>query len=487
MQQMKRPVSLFRCLLAAGALVVLAAMGVPGAGAQGALDDSTAWQRLGDARQEVSALGFSGDRDAPTVWAGDSGIFRLDSVNGTWLRIAVLPSHSPFLFLNDPFDSFEPDTVFLAGGRLSRSVDSGETFTLIQSPAGGHDGLISPQGALGRFSSDSPYSHRLVSGDWPSVVYSDDGGDSWTRTDASPTHESFRLHAFRSGRVLSVGFYGAALSRDGGQTFAAVPALYDTTRIGFDLTELVMLDGFVTGQPGDSEEGRVLVFGTQAGRPGTHVWASDDEGDTWAEIHAFEYGGIWSVATAVPEAEAGAPGWAVAVEPSPGRVFATIDGGETWVRIGRVPNVGEGSDGTLTRARAGEIGPDGRLYVGTTRTGPKESWSYRSRARVAEVIRFATAGEESSPEAVPGFTLTIHPNPAGSHTEVVLRLGAGARPTEAAVTVHDAQGREVAHLGGAVAGERVFLLDTSGLASGVYVVRAATGTEAATAAFTIAR
>ena len=391
-------------------------------------------------------------------------------------------------FLSDPFDEVSPDTLF-AGRGLYRSVDSGESFTRIESPAGegGDGGIIASDGALDRFPPDSPYPRRLVSGDAPSAVYSDDGGDSWTRAEASPFLSPFRLHAFRSGRVLSVGFYGAALSRDGGQTFAAVPALYDTTRIGFDLTELVVLDGFVTGEPGDSSEGRVLVFGTEAGRPGTHVWASDDEGDTWTEIHQFEYGGTWSALAAAPTAVGGAPGWAVAAEKFPDRVFATVDGGETWVRIGRVPYAGENSDGSLTLVETLEVGPDGRLYVGTVRTGPKESWSYRSRARVAEVIRFATAGEESSPEAVPEFTLTIHPNPAGSSTEVVVRLGAGAGPTEVVVTVTDTQGREVARLGGAVVGERVWRLDTSGWASGVYVVRVAAGAEAAAATLTVAR
>ncbi|MEM1117829.1 MAG: T9SS type A sorting domain-containing protein [Bacteroidota bacterium] len=373
-----------------------------------------------------------------------------------------------------------------AGGALYRSLDGGDTFTVIETSAGGGDGLIGSNGALDRFPADSPYPLRLVSGDSPSVVYSDDGGDSWTRAETAPQHQAFRLHTFRSGRVLSVGFFGAALSTDGGVTFSHIPALYDTTRVAFDLTELVVLDGFVTGEPGDSEEGRVLVIGTEAGRPGTHVWASDDEGDSWRQVHQFEWGGTWNSAAAVPEAEAGEPGWAVAAE-DPGRVFATVDGGETWVRIGAVPGAGESPPGGgYVRVQTMEVGPDGRLYAGTSRSGPEESWSYRSRERIAEVIRFATAADEVVPGAG-SLGLTVQPNPSSSTTEVVVRLGAGAPPTEAVVTVTDVRGREVARLGGGVAGAAAFRLETSGWASGVYVVRVTAGTEAATATLTVAR
>ena len=51
-------------------LLVLALTLGASADAQGALDDTTAWEPLGDARQQISAFGFSGDRDAPTVWKG---------------------------------------------------------------------------------------------------------------------------------------------------------------------------------------------------------------------------------------------------------------------------------------------------------------------------------------------------------------------------------------------------------------------------------
>ena len=330
-------------------LLVLALTLGASANAQGALDDTTAWEPLGDARQQLQAFTFSGDPDQPTIWGGDSGVYRLDQIDGAWEQVFFFPQGGPMLFLGDPFGEPPPDTLFVGRG-LYRSVDGGETFDRVESPAGGSDGRISPGGALDQFPPDSPYPGRLVSGDPPTTVYSDDGGDTWTRAETTPYFQAFRLHTFRSGRVVAAGFYGAILSRDGGQTYEPVPALYDTTQISFDLTEMLMLDGFVTGRPGDSEEGRLLVVGTQAGRPSTYVWASDDEGETWREIHAFEYSGSLSI-TDLPTSERGGPGWAVASDAFAGRVWATTDGGETWRRIGKVPGVG--SNDTVSEVGGG--------------------------------------------------------------------------------------------------------------------------------------
>ena len=463
-------------------LLVLALTLGASANAQGALDDTTAWEPLGDARQQLQAFTFSGDPDHPTIWGGDSGVYRLDQIDGAWEQVFFFPQGGPMLFLGDPFGEPPPDTLFVGRG-LYRSVDGGETFDRVESPAGGSDGRISPGGALDQFPPDSPYPGRLVSGHSPATVYSDDGGDTWTRTETSPRLQTFRLHTFRSGRVVAAGFYGAVLSRDGGQTYAPVPALYDTTQISFDLTEMLMLDGFVTGRPGDSTEGRLLIIGTQAGRPSTYAWASDDEGETWREVHAFEYGGTWTALTAVPSEVSGGPGWAAAADPFPGRVWATTDGGETWTQIGRVPGVMVHSDGHTTYAETVETGPDGRLYAGTVRSGNKASWSYRSRGRVAEAMQ--PVAREAEPEAPASVAVSVWPNPTGGAVTVALSL---ASPQAVRVSVVDALGREVAvlHDGAARDGQR-FGIDTEGWPVGAYSVRVVTEAGTASAGLTVAR
>ena len=459
-------------------LLVLALTLGASADAQGALDDTTAWEPLGDARQQLQAFTFSGDPDRPTIWGGDSGVYRLDQIDGAWEQVFLFPQGGPMLFLGDPFGETPPDTL-LVGRGLYRSVDGGETFDRVESPAGGSDGRISPGGALDQFPPDSPYPGRLVSGDPPTTVYSDDGGDTWTRAETTPYFQAFRLHTFRSGRVVAAGFYGAVLSRDGGQTYEPVPALYDTTRIGFDLTEMLMLDGFVTGRPGESGEGRLLVVGTQAGRPSTYVWASDDEGETWREIHAFEYSGSLSI-TDLPALEGGGPGWAVASDAFAGRVWATTDGGETWRRIGKVPGVGSND----TVSEVVEVGPDGRLYAGTVRIGNLASWSYRSRGRVAEAMQpVASESEPATPPA--SVAVSVWPNPTGGRVTVALSLAA---PQVVRVSVVDALGREVAvvHDGAATDGQRL-RLDTEGWPVGAYSVRVVTEAGQASAGLTVVR
>ena len=455
-----------------------------GAAAQGALDDTTAWEPLGDARQQVSALAFSGDRDEPTIWNGHTGISRLDQIDGAWQEVYRRPQDGPILFLGDPFDESGPDTLF-AGGSLFRSIDGGQTFDEViepPKPDGTRRTRIGSRGALDQFPTDSPYPGRLVSGESPATVYSDDGGDTWTRTETSPFLQTFRLHTFRSGRVVAAGFYGAVLSRDGGQSYDAIPALYDTTQISFDLTEMLMLDGFVTGRPGDSTEGRLLVVGSQAGRPDYHVWATDDEGETWREVHAFQYAATASI-TAVPAEVGGGPGWAIAADSYPSRLWATTDGGETWTYIGRVPGVMTHPDGHYTHVNVVAAGPDGRLYAGTSRSGNKASWSYRSRGRVAEVMQ--PVARESEAEAPASVSVSVWPNPTGGAVTVGLSL---ASSQAVRVSVVDALGREVAVVdeGAATDGQRL-VLDTEGWPVGTYMVRVVTEAGTVSTGLTVAR
>ena len=472
----------FRPLL----VTALALVTAPGAAAQGALDDTTAWEPLGDARQQLRALAFSGDPDAPTVWAGDAGIYRLGQIDGAWEEVFRRPQGGPILFLGDPFDEVGPDTLFV-GSSLYRSVDGGQTFEGVIEPplpGGGRRTRINSGGALDQFPPGSPYPGRLVAGDGRETVYSDDGGDTWARSAPSVEYYAFRLHTFRSGRVVAAGFYGAVLSRDGGQTYEAIPALYGPgSSPGFDLTGMVMLDGFVTGQPGDSDEGRLIIIGTQAGRPSTYAWGSDDEGETWRELHAFEFGGTSFSITDVPASEGGGPGWAVAADSRPGRVFATTDGGETWRQIGRVPGIGSNADGGTTLGQTVEVGPDGRLYAGTARSGNLASWSYRSRGRVADLMGLVSSERER--EAPASVAVSVWPNPSGGAVTVAVAL---AEPQAVRLSVADALGREVAVVwdGPATDGQRV-AVETGGWPVGAYVVRVTTASGSASAGLTVAR
>lgn len=471
--------------LAASALVALAAGAAVPSQAQVVPTDTLGWEHIGPVKLfGVESVAFSGTPEALTIWVSmGSDVRKLEPLGTAWQVLWNASANGPL-----HLDLFAPplDTLY-SGTVLNRSLDGGRTFHRVTSPAAADPTYIGGSGTLGRIPRGAPFAGRLVAGDGFSLLYSDDGGDTWARTASSPNHVSFQVHGFRSGRVLSAGFYGATLSDDGAQSFRAVPDLYETAFVGFDLTHLAVLDGFVTGRAGDSAEGRVLIGGTQARQPFNLAWASDNEGSTWRVVGRFsaEDGG-WIGLDAVPASVGGGPGWAIATM-NYGRMYATTDGGETWTPFGKVPKArvgGNSPPAILVSATA--VGPDGRFYTGLTRPGQEKIWQWKTQERVSDMIRRAVASESSPAPEAPHLGVSVRPNPAGGRAEVVLTL-AEAQPVR--VSVFDVQGREVAVLfdGSAAVGERRLGVDTSGWPAGIYVVRASTGTQSASARLVVAR
>ncbi|GAB5535161.1 MAG: hypothetical protein Rubg2KO_14100 [Rubricoccaceae bacterium] len=452
---------------------MLAALVVsPAVQAQYALSDSSEWEHLGAHRQQLLAFGFSGSPDNLVVWAMDTGIYRLsDTPDGDWQRLGIRPSGGGALMIGS-----SPDTL-IAGDALYRSIDGGETFVQLSTLPNSDGERIDSDGAISRFSPDSPYPYRLVAGDWPNLQYSDDGGDTWTRPEASPTHGPKDVYAFTSGRVLSAGFYGAALSLDGARTFEAIPELYNPDQVSFNLRSMMVLPGFVTGQPGDSGEGRVLISGSEQGQAGTLLWSTDDEGDSWREVARYPtFCSPGFMMSPVSPEVGGEVGWAIGVD-CEDTILATGDGGETWFPIGKVPI----ESGTGTSTQTVVVGPDGRLYAGTSRNGPAESWSWRTREPVADVVRVAVSSQEG-PDALSRASLTVFPNPSRQ----LVTLALSGPPSEShQLVVVDSVGREVARTE-LVAGSS-WRLDVSDWAPGVYHARAGEDRQLEAVSFTVVR
>ncbi|MEO0558079.1 MAG: hypothetical protein AAF170_07835 [Bacteroidota bacterium] len=312
---------------------------------------------------------------------------------------------------------------------------------------------------------------------------STDVGDTWASADTTPPLYDSSIKALRSGRILAAGFYGAVLSDDGGHTWHHIPALYDTERIRFDVRRIAVLPGFVTGQPGDSQEGRVVLSGTQGGSDGGWFqWFSDDEGETWTRTLQPGDAGCGNGVDIVPLAgETGSPGDVAAVT-CQGWVLLSHDGGETWVEIGRVPGV---SSETNTIVKTAALGPDGRLYVGTSYLGPGDAYSYRSKWRARD--GFAVASSDRPEESA--VRLTVSPNPARQRVELALS-GTVRQPVE--VVVSDALGREVARTELAAGANRgaasaSWRLDVSGWAPGVYHARVVGAPQREAVRFTVVR
>ena len=462
-------------LRAACAFVVWAALlwaaSPPGLTQTMPLADSSAWEVLGDPtiepEVEADVFAFVGDPDNPTIWVGDSNFFALEPNSGAWVVIQRSGFPDNILFVGD--DPLEPDTVFY-GGSLYRSTDGGGTYRHLEDPDiddGSGNITVGDVGSIDRIPFSAPHhAGRFVAGDPPDLVYSDDGGDSWTRTaNASPTVRIvFSVKALRSGRVLAAGFWGAVLSDDGGELFEPIEALYDSVSFRFDLHKITVLDGLVTGQPGDSEQGRVVLTGAEGGANGGYFpWTSDDEGTTWAR-HPTPGGD--PTAEGVPlvplgEAEGGETGWVVAAT-SRGRVMLSTDGAETWAQVGSVP--GTYIAGGRGRVDAAALGPDGKLYVGVGINGPTDAWQYRTAGRLIDAVRVAVPSE---PVLSTGpISLRVRPNPSRQHVRIEL---SGSTPEGYRFVVVDSVGRAVARAG-LVAGSS-WTVDVSTWAPGVYHAR----------------
>ena len=432
--------------------------------AQHLLADSSAWEPLGEPL-DITGFAFSGDPDEPLVWAVDPGLWSIQDVTGPWTEVARYGPSFGSVFLYGP-DPSAPDTIF-AGRKLYRSTDGGGSFERIKEPAfpGSGTGLGSYESSFDRAPPGSPYAHRFIaptyldSGSY-TFAYSDDGADSWTRADTTPPIHPWTLKTLRSGRVLSAGYYGAVRSDDGGLTWHHIPALYDTTQVRFDLLRMVVIPGYVTGRPGDSEEGRVVLSGTEGGAGGGWFqWYSDDEGETWTRTLQPGNAGCGNGVDLVPlGGETGAPGDVAAVT-CQGRVLLSHDGAETWAEVGRVPGV---SSETNTVVKTAALGPDGRIYVGAVSLGPGYAYSYRTKWRASD--GFAVAGGER-----PGrdaLRLAVSPNPSQRRVEIAL-VGGSSGGEKVALVVVDGLGREVARLARASR----WRLDVSGWAPGVYRAR----------------
>ena len=441
------------------------------------LADSSAWEPLGEPIQ-IAGFGFSGNPDSPLIWADGQALWTLQDVTATWSRVNRRVSDGPVLLFGP--DPMAPDTIF-AGSSLWRSVDGGQTFQGVVTPAdlGGSPRVDGP--GIDRLPSEAPHAYRFIAGDNLGLLYSDDGGDSWAAADTTPPLLSFSIKALRSGRVIAAGFYGAVRSDDGGVTWNHIPQLYDTTGIRFDLHNITVLPGLVTSQPGDSEEGRVVLTGTSTlPDGGALMWWSDDEGETWS--HAPQPGpGCNNGVDVLPlAAETGRPEDVVAVT-CQGQVLLSEDGAMTWTLIGQVPGIA-GDTWVATAA----LGPDGRVYAGTHNGSPNDSYSYRTKWRAADGFAARVSGE-GDPEGRGGESLSVRPNPSARVVTVYLEGDlhlTGAPHRQRVLVVVDSQGREVART--EMTRSSSWRIDVLSWAPGVYHARVE-GEEVEPVAFTVVR
>lgn len=384
------------------------------------------FEHVGD--YPINAQGTVFDSTGTLIVGGHSDVLHLNMAANTWLVVDENFQPNHLLALH-------PDTLIADRGALYRTLDGGETWTEIHDAGGGL--YQTPSGLLltGMPTRD------------PGIAYSTDRGDTWLLP-SFPDHNGFGGFAFlvlpdghpHAGRFLAAGIRGLAYSDDDGQSWQTSNIFQPFRYIG---------DSFAL-----TASGRVLSTTADATVPGEQLYGSDDGGETWTLLGSFvdPPKGFIGVPRLLSNSYSYAlPDESVWVISGRGRVWRSMDSGDTWTLEGVVPDmldIESVQNSTI-------VGPDGRIYAGVVRAGPAHGWMWRT-------VDSVLVGNESDPEfAEERNNLRVFPNPSTG----TLTIEADMREQEA--VVYDLRGREVMRM--ALPTGRTEIA-TSSLPAGVYVV-----------------
>jgi hypothetical protein len=386
------------------------------------------WHRLGEASASAGLVTTAG-----TLIVSEGA---LQPARGTGRGRDWLYSYDPRGF----FPYFELEQAAPVGALITGTSDGGRTARSLADGAPGSwasagTGLGYPQSFGEVPPSPALPNGRLLMGVWNGALYSDDGGLTYTPSNA------FGQAAYI---VWSFAFLPRAGHPYGGTAYAGV---------------------------------QNLAFGEFAG---AETLRSDDGGAMWTLAHHFtaaemehpvpEGADVTEVVVlAAPDGALWAGVGHRAEIPNRGSVMRSLDGGATWERA----DTGF-RDGTNRGYRVNQL----RL----SRAGVLHAATERGVWRTTTAV---VAGEPL-PGASPEVGVSVRPNPAGSHVEVVVSL---AKEGPVRVVVLDALGREVAVVldDEAPAGEQAVGVDVSSWPAGVYVVRVEVGGRVSSARLVVAR
>lgn len=164
---------------------------------------------------------FPGDPADPVIWIDRGGeIWRLEDIEGPWEVIPRRPG-GPILFLGATNPA--PDTIVVGGSR--HSTDGGLTWSFGTWADTGEQSVGGP--GLVEAPPGSPYAGRVFAGSsffgGGRFGYSTDRASTWHAPTTRTNMAIADVVALHSGRVVTAGFIGAALSDDGGVTFEPIP------------------------------------------------------------------------------------------------------------------------------------------------------------------------------------------------------------------------------------------------------------------------
>ncbi|WP_143536916.1 T9SS type A sorting domain-containing protein [Rubricoccus marinus] len=360
------------------------------------------------------------------------------------------------------------DSVIVGGAsnRASRSADYGATWDF--------DGIAGLEAMI--WGANPGTDGALLATRVFTLWRSDDRGRTFTELgafggDTVDIAEVPASGALPRGRILAAAYNGVTYSDDDGRSFRP-SSLYEAgALIAYSVT--------FAPEPGHPFGGAAYAAVAE-NDPAQHrrasvVHRSDDGGATWAEVHRVREGDYGLEETDRVRVRGGADGsvWAsvgytLNRPTNRSTMLVSRDGGASFEEV----SAGWGGH-DVNHIRISE---EGRVYAAT------DSAVWRTTAPV--IVSNGAAPREAAPEAS-GAALEVSPNPASGAVRIALDLGA---PEDETVTVYDARGRAVWASGaGPARGGHAWEVDTSGWATGVYVVRAETEDGAVSVRLTVAR
>jgi photosystem II stability/assembly factor-like uncharacterized protein len=180
-----------------------------------------------------------------------------------------------------------------------------------------------------------------------------DLGETWTDVDGLPARAFVRSDRVNPDVFYAWGNDGFYRSTDGGATFAEIPA-----------SGLPAGDADLQAVPG--HEGHVWLSGREDEEDGTPggLWHTSDGGQTWLKLDAVDDGGAVGFGKAAKHASYPAIYISSRIDGVYG-IFRSIDGGKTWKRINDDQHQYAWTGKTIT----GDPDVYGRVYFGTNGRG----------------------------------------------------------------------------------------------------------------------
>lgn len=244
---------------------------------------------------DFHSLAFSPTEQNVVLFGHHGGVQISRDAGVRWEAVIDQPGRDAMNLIYDPFT---PETLYMAGHDVfMKSEDSGSSWAPIDADL--------PSLDLHTFAASPSVANRLYTVPAGSGLYaSDDGGQNWTLVSTGVPPGTAALVELPDGTLLIAATdQGLLRSEDGGITWAP-------SRSGIDIGTIFTVRASASGDK--------LYAGTDHG-----VYASTDEGKTWT---ATALDDIWAITIGIDPAN---PDHLLVLN-TEGRLFRSMDGGQTW-------------------------------------------------------------------------------------------------------------------------------------------------------------